>query len=511
MSFVDDINIYNDPILASKRKGTVDDPYKQMAETLTVENNGKVLLTEIPNTKQRVIVKNGASYLMEANDNASLDTTMFSVDYPNGIVYFHSSLANQSLDFTYLGEGARFFPASRIWLENDTNNILNAKDKFSDIDNLINEQKSRVDTLITSNPQPSEVVDMRIDRNGIVYTVAKDRIDAEQLKIDNLLTEIDAAHVDKNNTSYLTLKERLDAEQLIIESANQEITDAHTDANNNTFTSLKDRFNLVEGNVSSLTQNITSMQTDLTLKLDASTYTGQDIVSKIELTPSNILISADKINLNGAIGINALDSSIQDVVNNAVKKSMINFTGNLPTALALDTNGITAYTSDTTKYARLNASGLYVKGGAITVERPDGFQIINTGMASFNFEVMAHEPPYKSNGVNESGAFYQTQNTGTSYCNYYTFKHVARYLNFGLSIACDAGTSYQAYILDANNNNTTLWWTQASHTLVENFYIQAQVDLGTPTGSMRNVYLGLSVNDPTKSAFIRVLSKWLEG
>lgn len=505
MSFIDDINIYDDPILATKRKGTLDSPFKRMIETLVVENNGTVILTELPNKKERVTVMNGTTYLMEADDNSTLTDNLFYVDYPNGIVYFHSSLANQSLDFNYLGEGVRYFPASRIWLENDPN-FVNIKDKFSDVDTLINTQKVRVDNLISTNPQPSEVVDMRIDKNGIVYNVAKDRIDAEQLKIDNLVTEFNATLIDINNKSYSSLKERLDDEQVII----QEVTDALTDVNNNSFATLKDRFDSVEGRVSSLEENITSLQGDLTLKLDASSYTGENIVSKIELTPSNILISADKINLNGAIGINALDQSTQDIVNNAISKSSINLTGSLPTALMLDTNGITAYTSDTTKYARLNASGLYVKGGAITIERPDGFQLINNGNASFDFNVMAHEPPYHASGVSVSANYYQTNNTASqNWVNFYTFKHVARYLNFGLSIACDPGTSYQAYIVDYNNS--TLWWTQASHTLQENFYIQATVDLGIPTGSMRNVYLGLSVNDGSKSAFIRILSKWLEG
>src|SRR5699024_7074747 len=46
----------------------------------------------------------------------------------------------------------------------------------------------------------------------------------------------------------------------------------------------------------------------------------------------------------------------------------------LPTALRLDENGITAYTSDPNKYARLDHRGLYIRGGAIQIDGglPDG-------------------------------------------------------------------------------------------------------------------------------------------
>src|SRR5699024_6623709 len=40
----------------------------------------------------------------------------------------------------------------------------------------------------------------------------------------------------------------------------------------------------------------------------------------------------------------------------------------LPTALRLDENGITAYTSDPNKYARMDHRGLYIRGGAIQID-----------------------------------------------------------------------------------------------------------------------------------------------
>ncbi|PKR82601.1 right-handed parallel beta-helix repeat-containing protein [Heyndrickxia camelliae] len=194
--------IYNDPILSKRRKGTVRDPFIPISETLFVVN-GKVVLTEIPNRFNKVIVTGSKFPLYEIEDG-ELDDYTYKVDYPNGVVFFNSNFNNTSLTFTYLGEGAYFFPSSRIWINQDKNGSIEVlNDKFDDIDTRILEQKARVDEQIRSVPQPNEVVDIRIDHNGKVYSVAKDRIDAEQIKIEN-------AYIAKDGTVYDSLKDRFD-------------------------------------------------------------------------------------------------------------------------------------------------------------------------------------------------------------------------------------------------------------------------------------------------------------
>ncbi len=200
-----DINIYNDPVIARKRKGTVGDPYKNITETLTVIHN-YVVLTEIPNRFNRVII-NGYHEI----EDGELSVNTFKVNYANGAVFFHGSRNGLNLTFTYLGEGALFFPASRIYASNSQYGI-SLSDKLDDLDRKDTEQKNRVDNLIRSNPQPSEVVDIRTDRNGKVYTVAKDRIDAEQKKIED-------AQTDFNGKKYNSLKERLDDNQKMVDDA----------------------------------------------------------------------------------------------------------------------------------------------------------------------------------------------------------------------------------------------------------------------------------------------------
>src|SRR5690606_14758033 len=111
-----------------------------------------------------------------------------------------------TLDFEYTGEGVYLFPDSRVYHTADKR-FPNLRDKISDIDRSILVERHRIDQQLLSHPQPSEVVDMRIDYNGKIYRVAKDRIDAEQRKIEE-------AYVDAKGVRYNSLKERIDSLQL---------------------------------------------------------------------------------------------------------------------------------------------------------------------------------------------------------------------------------------------------------------------------------------------------------
>ncbi|GIN23132.1 right-handed parallel beta-helix repeat-containing protein [Siminovitchia fordii] len=206
---MDDFTIYNDPILVRKRKGISGDPYKNVTETLWVDK-GVAYLRETPSRTERVRVT-GTSYpLYEINDG-ELTKDTYKVDYVHGEVYFHESLNKKSLTFSYLGTGVLYFPDSRIYLTGDKN-YGSAKIKFQDIDRSVLEQKNRVDNLIRSTPQPSELVDVRTDRNGKVYSVAKDRIDADQKKIEDV-------QIDLNGKEYTSPKARVDADQKMVEDA----------------------------------------------------------------------------------------------------------------------------------------------------------------------------------------------------------------------------------------------------------------------------------------------------
>ncbi|QHM16642.1 hypothetical protein C7M30_00261 [Bacillus subtilis] len=145
INLTDFAELYNDPILSKKRKGSVDDPYLTYNETLTVYN-GRVLLTEIPNREFRVEVIGSNKEWREIEDG-ELEDNYFKVDYLMGVVFFNVSNEGKSLTFNYSGEGASFFPASRIWIKRQGNMVIET------LQGLIDEAE---DTIIRMNERIAE-------------------------------------------------------------------------------------------------------------------------------------------------------------------------------------------------------------------------------------------------------------------------------------------------------------------------------------------------------------------
>ncbi|SDK24391.1 Prophage endopeptidase tail [Bacillus toyonensis] len=186
----------------------------------------------------------------------------------------------------------------------------------------------------------------------------------------------------------------------------------------------------------------------------------------------------------------------------------LRLTSPLPTNIALGADGITANTGKSDSFARLDYRGLYSKKGAVQIEREDGYNLIINGIANFDMNVSSHEPPFMSPGVNYSAYWYATRNTTWSNCNYFTLKHTGRYLVFALSLAIDPGSSAQVKITDVDGKD--LWYTMHSKTIANDYYVNAMIDLGVPTGNMKYIYLKLASNSANHTAYARLLSAWQE-
>lgn len=70
-------------------------------------------------------------------------------------------------------------------------NALNSN--FDDVDADIKVQKARIDNLLTSTPQPEEVMDLRVDDEGIIHATAKDRVDSETVARKAKDTELETS------------------------------------------------------------------------------------------------------------------------------------------------------------------------------------------------------------------------------------------------------------------------------------------------------------------------------
>jgi len=302
MSYLDIPKIYSDPVISRKRRGDKIQPFIPIKETITVDSY-RAILTEIPNDYERVKVTGRKVEWYESDDDILLENS-FRVDYVNGIVYFHESVNNVSLNFEYVGEGVWLYPDSRVYFSGE-GSFPTVRDKFEDVDRAILVQKSRVDELIVKNPQPSEVVDTRIDYNGKIFKVAKDRIDAEQKKIEE-------AYYDAKGKRFDSLKKRIDSLQL----ATEEHQDDQLEENVKIWASidlipgkismetgkLEEKIN---GDIKKLTSRIDLVPEQITLKVEELRDSVDDEFYKAY---SQIEMMSDEINLK--VDVNGVVSSI---------------------------------------------------------------------------------------------------------------------------------------------------------------------------------------------------------
>lgn len=200
MIWDDEINIYDDPIVFLSRKGDATDPYKRIVETVQIIN-GRVVLREVPE-KTREVVVTSTDRVWYPVENEALKNNFYQVDYIQGVVFFTADNNNKSVTVEYYGKGAYYTPDTRMYLTGDSK-FSNAYLKFKDLDRADLEQKGRVDELIVGNPQPSEVVDLRVDRNGKVYRVARDMVTAIQGSVEEAFEGADGRH-------YTSIKNRFD-------------------------------------------------------------------------------------------------------------------------------------------------------------------------------------------------------------------------------------------------------------------------------------------------------------
>ena len=94
-------------------------------------------------------------------------------------------------------------------------------------------------------------------------------------------------------------------------TANAAMTKATTveqtvDGISSTVTQVQSDLSAAEGNIATNTSSITQLSNEIDLKVSKSDYTGEEIVSKINLAPDNIIISSPHIDLSGTVTVSSL-------------------------------------------------------------------------------------------------------------------------------------------------------------------------------------------------------------
>ena len=81
---------------------------------------------------------------------------------------------------------------------------------------------------------------------------------------------------------------------------------ATVDGISSTVTQVQSDLSAAEGNIATNTSSITQLSNEIDLKVSKSDYTGEEIVSKINLAPDNIVISSPHIDLSGTVTVSSL-------------------------------------------------------------------------------------------------------------------------------------------------------------------------------------------------------------
>lgn len=147
----------------------------------------------------------------------------------------------------------------------------------------------------------------------------------------------------------------------------------------------------------------------------------------------------------------------------------------------------------------LLARDLVIDDGSITIQRPDGFKVINNGYINQDYALMPHFPDYKSNFIGVKDHWYTVSRWQWGNCNFFTYNHKARYLYITVAhiFLSGYGVGQFRLIEDQGNPNTVLSYQQFSNGR-DWFHSDAtmgrvlKIDLGVPTGRQRSFYLQIA-------------------
>ena len=111
-------------------------------------------------------------------------------------------------------------------------------------------------------------------------------------------------------------------------TANAAMTKATTveqtvDGISSTVTQVQSDLSAAEGNIATNTSSITQLSNEIDLKVSKADYTGEEIVSKINLAPDNIIISSPHIDLSGTVTVSSLADGTTTIDGACIKTGSI--------------------------------------------------------------------------------------------------------------------------------------------------------------------------------------------
>lgn len=168
--------------------------------------------------------------------------------------------------------------------------------------------------------------------------------------------------------------------------------------------------------------------------------------------------------------------------------------------------------NDVSQYVRITSGGIYIAKGAVTIEREDGYIVMNNGLLQNDFSLQPTNPEFRNKqAVNEQGVYWSTTATSPENCAAYFFAHKSRYLKF-MVVAHDLGSGKGSRIgiYGIGEGGATLAQTAVyNETDASSMSTILTVDLGTPTGAQRGVYVRLNTTTGGEARG-RIVKAWME-
>lgn len=377
-----------------------------------------------------------------------------------------------------------------------------------------------------------KVVKKNVDES-LVFSITVDVAELRKQGLQGAVNEGDRIFVMDDRlsvnieTRIINISEKFDVNGNLLSTqvtlSNKGIRDAYQSQISNTVKQLQD---ILEGRMK-IPYNV----------LDDAVKLATEALQKAqtELLFENGIVAVSKTNPNLLVLLNSAGLGVSidggQTFENAITAFGINT--NLLTAGAIHTNniqiiGTEAYffwdgneflamdPDDQEKYVKITPGFIDIGGGAVRIRRKDGYVVVLDGIMQYDFSIRGMTPQYAASTVIQSGRSCYTEQTSPTDFQAYLFRHQARYLRVNVAMFTGgSGTAYMSVEQSypefpdkwkrwamVGNSNTDPSADESSREML--------IDLGTPTGGVKLIYLRLWAS-PGATAYGREVGIWQEG
>jgi phage minor structural protein len=224
--------------------------------------------------------------------------------------------------------------------------------------------------------------------------------------------------------------------------------------------------------------------------------------AQTELEFNNGIIARSKDNPNHLVLLNSAGVGISTDGGATFSEAITHLGVNTSvlTAGQINANNITVRGGTETAYSLIDVDGLSIKGGAISIERPDGYKVIQDGILRNSFAIQGSEPAFQTSGITKEGQFYvSTSNARQENIQRFVFKHDSRYLRAicnmytlgGAAVGNVGNCAFDVFSDDETQNITSAIVTETQLRPDEGhqgYRKDILLDLGVPTGNLLVLY-----------------------